>query len=400
MSSEISVGLISVGWMGRAHARAYRAIRERYPDAGALPRLLAAADVVEQNRRDAVDRCGFERAVADYREVIFDPAVDVISICSPNHLHLEMATAAADAGKPFWIEKPMGRTFTESTQIASAAAQAGLVTAVGFSYRHAPAIARARELVESGAIGTVTNIRVSFVADYSADPSAPLTWRFERAKAGSGVLGDLLSHGFDLAIHLAGRSTGRIEEVVSADSVFIPERPRPAGETVGHVAEVGNERGRVENEDHVAVLGRFESGAVGVFEASRVATGPRAEYVIEVYGSLGSLRWDFARLNELQVAQRDSQSYGYTTVVTGPGDGDFGRFQPGPGVPIGFDDLKTIEAALFLRSVVTGVQAGPSVADGAAASAVAEAAERSGRTRRWESPVPSTRSHHPEPRPW
>ncbi|HWG24193.1 Gfo/Idh/MocA family oxidoreductase [Actinospica sp.] len=375
----IGIGLISVGWMGRAHSRAYRNVNEHYPELAVRPELVAAADLVESNRADAVDVLGYRRSVADFREVLADPEVDAVSICAPNFLHHEMALAAAAAGKPFWIEKPMGRGLAESDAIARAAAKAGVVTAVGFNYRNPPAVAKARELIASGRLGRVTNVRVSFLADYSSSPDGALMWRFIRDQAGSGVYGDLLSHGFDLATYLVGP----IREVSAAQDTYITERPSLTGTAIGHNATATGEPGPVENEDYAAVLARFENGALGVFEASRIAVGPRAEYVVEVYGTEGSLRWDFQRLNELRLAIRGDRDYGYTTLHAQPGDGDFARFQPGGGTSMGFDDLKTIEAERFLRSIAEGVQHGPSVADGRAAAAIADAAERSGRLREW-----------------
>ena len=376
---KLGVGLISVGWMGRAHSRAYRNVNEHYPELPVRPELVVAADVVEANRVDAVELLGYRRAVADYREVLADPAVQAVSICAPNFLHREVALAAAQAGKPFWIEKPMGRGLAESDEIAGAAEKAGLVTGVGFSYRNPPAVAKARELIAAGRLGRVTNVRVSFLADYSSSPDGALMWRFIRDQAGSGVYGDLLSHGFDLASHLVGP----IREVTAAQDTYITERPRLTGTAIGHNASAAGEPGPVENEDYAAVLARFDGGALGVFESSRIAVGPRAEYVIEVYGTEGSLRWDFQRLNELRLAIRGERDYGYTTLYAQPGDGEFARFQPGGGTSMGFDDLKTIEAAQFLRSVAEGVQHGPSVADGRAAAAVADAAERSARSGEW-----------------
>ena len=377
--STIGIGLISVGWMGRAHSRAYRNVNEHYPELPVRPQLVVAADVVEANRAEAVELLGYERAVADYREVLADPRVGAVSICAPNFLHHKMALAAAQAGKPFWIEKPMGRGLAESDAIARAAEKAGIVTAVGFNYRNPPAVAKARELIASGRLGRVTNVRVSFLADYSSNPDGALMWRFVRDRAGSGVYGDLLSHGFDLATYLLGP----IREVTAAQDTYITTRPKLTGTAIGHNATATGEPGPVENEDYAAVLARFENGALGVFESSRIAVGPRAEYVVEVYGTEGSLRWDFQRLNELRLAIRGERDYGYTTLYAQPGDGEFARFQPGGGTSMGFDDLKTIEAAQFLRSVAEGVQHGPSAADGRAAAAVADAAERSARSGRW-----------------
>lgn len=383
MTRHLNIGLISVGWMGRLHSRAYLATAHHFPELPVRAVLRTAADPDEGGRRHAVDALGYERAVADYRDLLADPEVDAVSICSPNFLHREIAVAAARAGKPFWIEKPMGRSAAESREIAEAAASADVVTSVGFNYRHVPAIAEARRLVRSGALGTITNVRASFLADYSADPGGALTWRFLQERAGSGVVGDLLSHGIDLAQFLVGR----IASVTAADGTFIAERPLPSAAAAGHFSrgDAGGPVGAVENEDYAAVIGRFDSGAIGVFESSRIAVGPHAEYVVEVYGTKGSLRWDFQRLNELRLA--DDRA-GYRTIMAYPGYGEFARFQPGPGTSMGFDDLKTIEASLFLRSIAEGRQLAPSAADGWAAAEVADAALASARHGAWV-PVPA-----------
>lgn len=382
----VGVGVVGLGWMGRLHARSYRALPERYPELRVAPRLVVAADALEETRRAAVDHLGFARASADWRDVVTGPDVDVVSICAPNALHREIALATAEVGKPFWIEKPMGVGRADSEAIARAAAERRLPTAVGFNYRHVPALAHARELVRTGALGRVTNVRVWLLADYAAAADAPLTWRYDRARAGSGVVGDLLSHGADLVQHLLGRIT----EVTATTSTFITQRPVPTRLGVGHGGhEVGDELGPVENEDHVAALVRLGSGVVGTLEASRVAHGPRAEYVVEVYGTRGSVRWKFERLNELRVADERG---GYRTVMAGPGHGEFARFQPGAGTSMGFDDLKVVEAALFLRSVLTGEQHAPAAADGWAAAEVAEAIVASAADGRWHRvpPVPGT----------
>jgi predicted dehydrogenase len=375
---RLGVGLISVGWMGRLHSRAYLAASQHYPELPVRATLISAADPDEGGRSYASEALGYRRTVADYRELLADPEVDIVSICSPNFLHHEIALAAIAAGKPFWIEKPMGRSAEESREISQAAAAAGLVTSVGFNYRHAPAVAEIRRLVRGGLLGRITNVRVSLLADYSADPRSALTWRFLRDRAGSGVVGDLLSHGLDLAQFVVGR----IDSVSALTETFIPERPLPAAGAVNRFSTDtdATRTGRVENEDYVSALARFEGGAVGVFESSRVAIGTRAEYVLEVYGTAGSARWDFHRLNELQLADDPA---GYRTIMATPAFGEFARFQPGPGTSMGFDDLKTIEAALFLRSVAEGRQFAPSAADGWAAAEAADAAIRSAASGSW-----------------
>lgn len=378
MKKTINIGLISVGWMGRLHSRSYLAAAQHFPELGVRAVLHTAADPDPGGREHALQALGFQKAVADYKDILADPEIDAVSICSPNFLHHEIAMAAIAAGKPFWIEKPMGRSAAESAEIAQAAQAAGLITSVGFNYRHVPAIAEARRLVRAGEIGAITNVRVSFRADYSADPMGALTWRFKKDFAGSGVLGDLLSHGFDLAQFIVGR----ISEVTAANGTFIKNRPLPVAGAASHFS-TGSEdspMGEVENEDFSAVLGRFESGAIGVFESSRVAIGPRAEYIIEVYGTKGSLRWNFHRLNELELA--DSFA-GYRTIMANPAFGEFSHFQPGAGTSMGFDDLKTIEASLFLRSLETGEQLAPSAGDGWAAAEVAEAALESAESGAW-----------------
>lgn len=382
---HIGVGLVSVGWMGRLHSRAYLAAPRHYPDLPATTDLVIAADPDPAGREHASEILGYRETTANYMDVLTHPDVDVVSICSPNFLHHEIAMAAVAAGKPFWIEKPMGRGVAESGEIARAAADAGLVTSVGFNYRHAPAVTHARELVKSGALGTVTNVRVSLLADYSADPEGALTWRFSRDRAGTGVLGDLLSHGADLAQYVVGR----IESVSGLTETFIRSRPLPSGGAASHFSKgsADGPSGPVENEDYAAILARFDSGAVGVLESSRVAIGPRAEYRLEVYGTKGSLRWDFQRLNELQLADTTA---GYRTIMVGPGFGDFANFQPGAGTSMGFDDLKTIEASLFLRSVAEKRQLAPSAADAWSAAEIVDAAVRSAETRSWEVVTPVT----------
>ncbi|WP_159499698.1 Gfo/Idh/MocA family protein [Microbacterium sp. 18062] len=378
--AHIGVGLVSVGWMGRLHSRAYLAAPVHYPDLPATAELVIAADPDAAGRSHAAETLGYRETTADYRDVLSHPAVDVVSICSPNFLHHEIAMAAVAAGKPFWIEKPMGRSVSESSEIARSAEAAGLMTSVGFNYRHAPAVAHARRLVREGALGTITNVRVALLADYSADPEGALTWRFSRDRAGTGVLGDLLSHGADLAQYVVGR----IGSVSGLTETFIRTRPLPSGDSTSHFSKGarGGPTGHVENEDYAAVLARFDSGAVGVLESSRVAIGPRAEYRLEVYGTGGSLRWDFQRLNELQLAD---DTAGYRTIMVGPGHGDFARFQPGAGTSMGFDDLKTIEASLFLRSVVEGRQLAPSAADAWSAAEIVAASLRSAGSGVWTS---------------
>ncbi|WP_270626305.1 Gfo/Idh/MocA family protein [Varibaculum timonense] len=382
-AKEIGVGVISLGWMGRLHTRSYKAMSELFPELGAKVRLVVACDPIEETQRLAVEVLGFEKAVADYQEVLSDPDVDVVSICSPNFLHCEIAVAAAKAGKPFWIEKPMGVNATESREIAQKAAQAGLNTAVGFNYRHTPAIEQARQLIAEGKLGRITNVRCWLIADYASSPLGPYTWRYDREKAGAGVVGDLMSHGADLVQYIL---RDRISAVSALSDTFIKERPIPTKAGVGHSGwEVSDEKKEVGNEDYVAMMVRFDSGVVGTLESSRVSVGPRAEYVVEVYGTKGSVRWNFEHLNDLEVCigQDNGDIHGYVRSMANPHYPHFSRFQPGAGTSMGFDDMKAVECYQFLSGVLTGKQIAPSVADGWSAAEIDQATVSSAADGQW-----------------
>ncbi len=383
---EIGVGLVSVGWMGKVHSRAYQAIPVVYPELGIKPRLVIAADT-EPSRCDyAKDVLGFEEATLDYHQVLNHPDVDVVSICAPNFLHAEIGIAAAKAGKSFWIEKPVGRGVEETTAVQAAAAEAGVISSIGFNYRHAPAVEKAKALIAEGRIGRVTNIRGTFFADYSAEPNGALSWRFTRKLAGSGVLGDLMGHLVDLVQYVVGP----ISDVSGMTSTIIKQRPiQQMGKGTHFDVIEGGELGDVENEDYAAMMIRFAdnavgAGAVGTLEASRVAVGPRASYNFEIYGTEGSIHWDFERMNELDVASgRKGDLVGYTRVMAAPGFGDFDHFQPGAGTSMGFDDLKVIEARKFLESVVGTKHLNSNINDAVSSAAVIDAAERSAESGQW-----------------
>lgn len=391
----IGVGLISVGWMGKVHSRAYTNLPVVYPELGIKPRLIMAADTSEDRADFATDVLGFESATSDYREVLAHPDVDVVSICAPNFLHAEMGKAAAAAGKSFWIEKPVGRSEVETQEVADAADAAGVTTAVGFNYRNAPAIEYARELIAQGKLGRITNVRGAFFADYSSEPNGALSWRFVRGLAGSGVLGDLMGHLVDLVHYVVGP----VSEVSGLTSTVYTERPRQPMGSGTHFAIIENgEMAPVENEDYAAMLVRFGasthgSGAVGTLEASRVCVGPRAQYALEIYGTEGSLTWDFERMNELEVALgRSGPHVGFTRVMAGPGFGDFAKFQPGAGTAMGYDDLKVVEAKKFLLAHLGRENLNADVWDALAANRVVYAAEKSAAQGMWVSVPPVIRS--------
>ncbi len=382
MEREVAIGVIGMGWMGRVHASSYRRVLEHFPDLGVRPRLLMAADVSPERRAHA-ERVGFERTTEDWRAVIADPEIEVINVTLPNVMHREVAVAALQAGKHLWVEKPVGRGLEDTAAVAAAARRAGVVTAVGFCYRFAPAVQHARQLIADGAIGEVNHYRAVFLADYANRPDTALSWRFERAAAGSGALGDLMAHVVDLTHHLVGP----IERLSGRTATMIPKRPRPTGEGTHFSRVESDDLVDVDNEDWAGALVELGGGTVGSIEASRVAVGPRVGMRFEAHGTAGALTWELERMNELQRFQlSDDGDEGYTTIQVGPAHPDFAAFQPGAGVPMGYDDLRVLEARNFLASVRDGEQREPGVEEMLATARVLAAIEKSAESGAWEAP--------------
>lgn len=389
---RIGVGLISVGWMGKVHTRAYQSLPIVYPELNVHPHLVIAADTSDERQQYAREVLGFEKTTADYFEVLADPEVDVVSICAPNFLHAEIGIAAAKAGKAFWIEKPVGRGEAETTEVEAAVDLAKVETSIGFNYRHAPAIEYAKELIANGTLGRITNFRGTFFADYTADPRGALSWRFLKAQAGSGVSGDLMGHLVDL-VHY---TLGPIGRLTGVNSIVHTQRPIPGPGGGSHFDLVeGGELGDVENEDYAGMVAQLRedavaSSALGTLEASRVTVGKRASYNLEVYGTEGSLSWDFERLNEINLALAgDNVRVGYQRIMAGPAFGEFSHFQPGSGTSMGFDDLKVIEAKKFIEAYLGGAQLNSNIHDAVAAAKVVEASLRSASNEQWETVSPT-----------
>ena len=380
MTEALRVGIVGFGWMGQVHARALSRLLQHYPDAPLAPRLVAVADNAPDDRTQrAVAAYGFDHRLTDWRELVTHDEVDLVCVTGPNFIHRDVAVAAAEAGKHLWVEKPAGRSSAETAEIVAAVEAAGVQAATGFNYRNVPAVDRAREIVASGRIGTVEHTIVRFLADYSADPEAALSWRFQNEYSGSGVLGDLVSHAADLVQHVVAD----IDELVVDRATFIPQR-RAALPGAMHYEKGAGELGDVENEDYVNALFRLTDGSRGILESSRTAVGEQNTYGFEVHGTTGALAWDFRRMNELRVsAGQDYLNSFYATEYAGPGDGELGVFQPGTNNPIGFDDLKVIEARRLVESIATGKPVGATIHDALKAATVLDAMMESSNERKW-----------------
>lgn len=377
----LRVGIVGWGWMGQVHARAYARLRQHYPEAPLRPRLVAVADTATDDRlTSAIDIFGFQDAHSDWHDLIARDDIDAVSVTGPNFIHRDVAVAAAEAGKHLWVEKPAGRNAAETRAIRDAVRGSGVQSAAGFNYRNAPAVELARQLIADGRLGRINHVLIRLLADYAAHPEGALTWRFKNEWSGSGVLGDLASHGVDLARYVIGEITA----LACDDATFIAHRPQ-ASMAASHFSRgTGGELGEVENEDYIAALLRFEGGSRGILESSRASVGEQCTYGIEVHGERGALSWDFRRMGELQLCiDQDYQNASYVTRHVTPGDGEFARFQPAAGIAMGYDDLKVVEAYHLVQSIATGQPHGATVADALVAAEIIEAMAESARSRRW-----------------
>jgi predicted dehydrogenase len=310
-------------------------------------------------QEQAVDGFGFREAVSDWRAVVEHPDVDVVYVTAPNMMHEPVAVAAAEAGKAVFCEKPVGGKPEQTVRVAAAARKAGVVTGVGYNYRWAPLVQHAKQLIDSGRLGEITNYRGRFFSMYGADPMGLLSWRFLVDEAGYGVSSDILSHTVDLASMLVGP----IERVSGTMETFIKDRPLPkAGGTHYDRGHPGDPTGVVTNEDYGAAMVTFANGARGTFEASRAIIGPESQMAFDVYGTKGALRWNLETMNKLEVFLVDDEGKapsGYTTVLASDRYPYQGHFVPGDGNSIGYEDLKVIENYEFLSAVTRGEQHEP-----------------------------------------
>lgn len=377
-SAPLRIAIIGYSFMGSVHAQAWTTA-PRFFDLGTEVTLAVVCGRDEAAAAAFAQRFAVERIETDWRTVIASDDIDVVDICTPGHLHAEIAVAALAAGKHVLCEKPLANSVDEAERMTEAAELAelrGVRCMVSFSYRRTPALAYARQLVEEGRLGDIRHIRALYLQDWIVDPGFPLVWRLDATQAGSGALGDLGAHIIDLAGYVTGH---RITGVSALTETFVKERPLPAN-TRGLSAEASaGSTGAVTVDDAVVVLARTDKGALATFEASRFATGRKNALRIEVDGSKGSLTFDFERLNELNfydAGMPDEQAGFRRILVTEPGHPYAGAWWP-PGHGLGYEHTFVHEIADLAQAIASGRAPEPSFADGLAVQRVLSAVETS-----------------------
>jgi predicted dehydrogenase len=367
---ELGVGLIGTGFMGKAHAIAYRTALSAFPDIP-VPRLVAVADVNGAAAAAAAHQYGFESSTGDWKALIANPAVDVVSITTPNSMHKEMALAAIAAGKHVHCEKPLSPTLADSLDMVKAAEAKGVNTQVGFNYIKNPLLKMARQMVDAGELGEITGFRGIHAEDYMHDPQSPWTWRIDPS-GGPGVIADLGSHIIGMARFLLGD----IAEVSADVRTVIGQRP---------VARGASDMKPVLVDDVARILVNFGRGCGGTIEANWIQTGRKMQLGFELTGEKGSLVFTQERLNELHYykAGGDPRQSGFTRIEAGPQHEPYGGFCIAGGHQLGFNDLKAIEMAEFLGAIGKGEKSGPDFREAYEIQKVVDAAIQSSALRRW-----------------
>jgi predicted dehydrogenase len=374
---SLRVALIGHAFMGAAHSQAWRTAPHFF-DLPLRPRLSVLAGRDAARVADAAQRLGWEATETDWRALIGRDDVDLVDVCTPGDSHAEIAIAALEAGKHVLCEKPLANTVAEAEAMAEAAARAarnGVRSMVGFTYRRVPAIGLARRLVAEGRLGTIRHVRAQYLQDWIADPAAPMSWRLEKEKAGSGALGDIGAHIVDLTQHITGQALAGVSAMLET---FVTERPLPA--SAGSLAGVGGAgTGTVTVDDAAVFTARFTGGALGTFEATRFALGRKNAIRIEINGSDGSLAFDFEDMNVLHFfdgSEPDETAGFRRIVVTEPGHPYVGNWWPA-GHGLGYEHGFTHQVVDLVTAIAEGEDPTPSFADGLQVQRVLDAVERS-----------------------
>ena len=373
----LGVGLVGYAFMGAAHSQAWRTAPHFF-DLPLHPEMTVLAGRDAAKVADAAQRLGWSSVETDWRRVIQRDDVQLVDVCTPGDTHAEIAIAALDAGKHVLCEKPLANTVAEAEAMAEAAARAagnGVRSMVGFTYRRVPAIALARQLVAEGRLGDIRHVRAQYLQDWIADPAAPMSWRLEKEKAGSGALGDIGAHIIDLTQYITGQ---RLTGVSALLETFVKQRPLPT--ETGKLGGVGgSEMGTVTVDDAAVFLGRFDGGALASFEATRFALGRKNAIRIEINGSAGSLAFDFEDMNLLHFydGTEPAETAGFRRIlVTEPVHPYIAAWWPA-GHGLGYEHGFTHQVVDLVTAIAKDEDPTPSFADGLQVQRVLDAVERS-----------------------
>ncbi|GAA1010493.1 Gfo/Idh/MocA family protein [Streptomyces thermogriseus] len=374
----LRIGMVGYAFMGAAHSQGWRTVGRVF-DLPLRPVLAAICGRDGAAVRAAADRHGWAAAETDWRALVARDDIDLVDICTPGDSHAEIALAALAAGKHVLCEKPLANSVAEAEEMARAAEEAekrGRLAMVGFNYRRVPAAALARRMIAEGRLGTLRHVRVAYLQDWLVDPQFPLTWRLRKEAAGSGSLGDLGAHIVDLAQYLAGEPLAGVSALTET---FVRERPLPAKATSGLSGAPTSGTGRVTVDDAALFTGRFASGALASFEATRYATGRKNSLRIELNGERGSLAFDLERLNELHYhdGTEPGTHAGFRRIlVTEPDHPYLDAWWP-PGHGLGYEHTFVHQARDLVHAIAEGTRPEPSFADGLQVQRVLAAVEES-----------------------
>ncbi|MCP5528003.1 MAG: Gfo/Idh/MocA family oxidoreductase [Verrucomicrobiales bacterium] len=374
---ELRLGMIGYGFMGRAHSNAFRKVGHFF-DLKYQPVLKAACARNEEKVKAFAKTWGYESVETDWRQLIARDDIDVIDVCAPNDVHLEIATAAAKAGKMILCEKPLARTGAEGEKMVKIVEKAGVPNMVWYNYRRVPAVTLAKRLIDEGRLGKIFHYRAKFLQDWTISPELPQggagLWRLDAQVAGSGVTGDLLAHCIDTALWL----NGNLETVSAMTETFIKERTHTL---TGKVQ-------KVEIDDACAFLGRFANGSLATFESTRYARGHKALYTFEINGEHASIAWDLHDLHRLQWFDHKDEGKlrGWRSIHVTDHGGEHPYMDKWwvPGLQIGYEHSFVHQVADFINSLGTKKPAGPTFRDALETQYVCDAVLKSGRTGRWE----------------
>ena len=378
----VNVGLLGCGFMGKAHSFGYRNVNEMWDPAVKVVMKCISGTEPEEVVKATAEMHGWQEYETDWRKVVARDDIDLIDVSTPNFVHEEQAIAAAEAGKDILCEKPLANDLSAAAAMTEAVERAGVKALCGFTYRQAPAVQLAKEMIESGELGEIRHFRARYLQDWIMDPEFPLVWRMKKELTGTGALGDIGAHITDMALHLVGD----IVEVCGTMETFVKQRPVLAagGGTALTDRKGGAEMGDVTVDDAVVWCARFADGALGSFEASRFAGGRKNFHAWEINGSKGSIGWNFEDMNYLEYWKDGEGSHqGFRKVLATTVDTPGWQAWWPDGHIIGYGECFVNEIQEMLAAIAEDRQPVPGFRDGLKCQAVLEAIVQSSESKAW-----------------